>query len=774
MGKKSKKKLNKIRLALVICIALTVIILGGAFGVMATFVRDIPAWAPRDLEADSTSSINDRDGNVVTQLHAGENRQPADIKDIPKYLKEAFVATEDERFYQHYGVDPKSILRAAWVDLSSGRKDQGASTITQQLVRTAFLTKEKFWKRKIQEAIMAIQLEHRYTKDEILEFYLNWIYFGENAYGVKAAAKTFYGKELQDLTLGESALLAGIPRRPGWYNPFKNPDEALKRQKVILALMRKNGYITTQQEETAAREKINFVENRRDVAYPHPYFVDYVISEASKILDDLGVPEEHLYKGGLQVYTTLSPQIQTITEQAFAESRNFPQGRQDELIQSSMVILDPHTGQIQALMGGRGATMRRGFNRATQSQRQPGSAIKPVVVYAPALEKGLTAAAIVDDVPVTYGKWSPANYDGNYRGLITMRTAAMYSVNVYAVKMLNQIGLKSGFDMGKKLGLSLRSRDRNLAMALGGISGISPLEMAGAYGAFANQGIYIPPFAITRILDRNGYVLYEHKPKKIVAMSEQTAYIITDILQSVVKYGTGKNAQMNRPVAGKTGTTQSDRDAWFVGYTPELVAAVWMGYDQEKSMGKTYGGAYPARLFKNVLSKALTIGPVKSFDRPNGIVTAAIDDKSGLLPSDLTPADHIKNEIFARGTVPKQYSTIWAQAEVCPESGQLATEYCPDHRLTRAFINNREYSKKPWDAELELPARCTMHGPQNSSGESGTPDNGQLPGNDSTPPPGPLPGTDNSSGTESSPNNSDQVPPPTSSTTDPGTAATPQ
>ncbi|MBC7325438.1 MAG: hypothetical protein H5T99_09010, partial [Moorella sp. (in: Bacteria)] len=411
---------------------------------------------------------------------------------------------------------------------------------------------------------------------------------------------------------------------------------------------------------------------------------------------------------------------------------NFPPSAPDRLIESAMVVLDPSTGEVRGLIGGRDYTTRRGFNRATQMERQPGSTIKPLVVYGPALEKGYPPAFVIDDVPVSYPgtpkPFAPVNYDRRYRGLISMREAIRWSVNIPAVKMLHTIGIDAGYEFGQRLGLPLKPEDRNLALALGGLTtGVSPLHMAAAYGAFANQGVYIPPHVVTRITDRHDRELVVVKPQRKEVMSEQVAYLMTDMLETVVTSGTGKNAQLNRPVAGKTGTTSlpdtpeyrgliGEKDAWFVGYTPELVGAVWMGYDQtdpKHYLKSVAGGGHPALIWKKVIGAALKDQPVRDFPRPAGIIYADVDAKSGLLPSDLTPKEFIVKEIFTQAILPNRVSDVWVQAQVCTTTGLLASSGCPDV-TTGVFLKRPDgYSGtvKPEDAYLEAPTEvCTLHG----------------------------------------------------------------
>jgi penicillin-binding protein 1A len=391
-----------------------------------------------------------------------------------------------------------------------------------------------------------------------------------------------------------------------------------------------------------------------------------VVSETENILQQQGMTldaaQNLIYNGGLKIYTALNEPVQNKMESVFANKASFPPDYNGQQVQGAMVLIDQHTGQIQALVGGRQHSVARPFNRATQAERQPGSAIKPIVVYSPALEKGYTEALVQDDAPAVFGTKTFYNDDDTYRGPITMRTALEYSINTYAVKLLNLIGIDYGYDFATKFGITSLdpNKDKNLSLALGGITnGISPLEMAGAYAAIANQGIYIKPYCVRKIVDSNGGLLYEAKPQQQVAISQQTAYIMTDLLESVVKVGTGTNARLDRPVAGKTGTTSGKADAWFIGYTPEYTAAVWTGFDKEENMENipgVFGATYPALAWKAVMQTATQGLPVTNFPMPDGLVQVAIDSKTGLLPGTGSPAGEVEYDVFVQGTAPTQYS----------------------------------------------------------------------------------------------------------------------
>lgn len=735
--KRKKRKIKIFRIIILAFVLFFIIGCGSALGYVLGIVKNLPEWTPDDLAVESTSFIYDANGDMVVKLHTAENRTPVELSAMPTYLIDAFIATEDVRFEQHFGVDIKRIFGAFIADVRNRSFSEGASTITMQLVRNAILEdQEKKIERKIKEALLAIQVERHYTKEEILSFYLNEIYFGHGAHGVQAAAQTYFGKDVGDLTLGESAMLAGVVRNARIYSPFLNPENALNIRNVVLNNMLRYNKITQAQAEEAKKEKLQLTDYKKSNLYAYPWFTDYVIDQAEDLLEEAGLDSSLLYTGGLRIYSTLDPKVQKAAEDAYNEESNFPESSTTDPIQSAMAVVDPKTGQVKALIGGREHETKRGLNRATDIKRQPGSSIKPISVYGPALEQGFSPSSVVDDVPTTFGTashpYKPANYDGKYRGLITMREAVQYSVNVPAVKFLSIIGISEGFNFAKKLGLPLDDKnDKNLSLALGGLTrGVSPLDMAAAYAAFDNQGVYIEPHVITKIVDQKGNTIIDVNPKKTVVMKEQTAYLMTDMLKTVVDAGTGTRAKMNRPVAGKTGTTQlpdkpifnkvrgsSNKDAWFAAYTPELVGVVWMGYDEDTDkegnpnyLKQVYGGQYPARIWKAVMEKSLEDVPVSAFTKPPGIVSHAVDIKTGMLPSDLTPDGFIKNEIFAKNNVPTETSDAWVAATICAESKLIANDFC-FNKVTGIFLNKTLAYDKALDAGLYLPAStCNIHG----------------------------------------------------------------
>lgn len=563
---------------------------------------------------EQTSFIYGEDGTLVKEIYGEINRVPVPLEQIPRYVQLAFVAIEDERFYGHRGVDLKAILRAGFNYYKAGRVTEGGSTITQQTMKMYFLTPEQTLWRKIKEAILAVEFERRYSKDTVLELYLNLAYFGEGAYGIQSAAKAYFNKDSSQLSIAEGALLAALVQAPSSYDPYVNPAYARQRRNIVIEKMYEQGYLLREQAEEAAQSPID-LKDGRDFDSNDSYLTDYIISEAIA-----AVGEDKLLKGGLKIYSTMEPEIQSHAEKVFANSNLFP----SDTVQAAVALVENDTGAIKALVGGREYLTRHGFNRATQLVRQPGSTFKPIAVYAPAFEAGYQPSSIVSDSPFKVGNYEPQNSDRSFYGRISIKTAVQWSRNVAAVRLLQQIGVDKGFEMAKKLGFELTEDDMCLPLALGGLTnGVSPLQMAAAYAAFANEGVYIKPYAVKYIEDAEGNVLYSINERSLgtAVMKASTANAVVDVLRAVVSSGTGTRAGIRgATVAGKTGTTElpdtpefkglsGNKDAWFVGFTPKYTAAVWMGYD-EKDMDRNhyltaYGGNQPADIFRLIMAGAM-------------------------------------------------------------------------------------------------------------------------------------------------------------------------
>lgn len=617
-AKKAKKAgpLRRIRLFIALCL---VVFAGLGFGYIFAAYQSLPAVG-NNMRPAVSSQVFDSHGRLITTLHSDQNRLPIDINKVPQNLQNAFIAAEDNRFYEHIGIDPIGIFRAIFANLTNRGIAQGGSTITQQLAKNAFLSQEQTLKRKIQEAMLALEIEHKYSKKEILEMYMNQIYFGQGAYGIQTAAKTYFNKDVNELTLTQCAMLAGLPKSPNYYSPFNNLNEAKKRKNVVLDQMVKYGYVSAAEAEDAKNQDLGLSKSHQSKeADEYASFIDYVSQQVAKKYGD-----DALYKEGLKIYTTMDVDKQHAAVRAM---RNLPNNYTDEngltQPQAAIVSIDPKTGHILAMVGGRG---QDSFNRASMAVRQPGSAFKPFV-YLTALQHDMTPDTTMDDQPVTYGSWSPKNAGGSYSGTMTLSDALAHSVNTIAVQLADRVGTKNIIANAKKMGITtLDAKDDNLAMALGGLTkGVTPLEMASAYGTFSNKGVHVKPTAIVKILDRNGNVLedastLEKEETKTRVMSEREAYEMTTMLEGVIDHGTGTAAAIGRPAAGKTGTTDDNKDAWFVGYTPDIVTAVWIGDDTgSHSLGEIYGGTIPAEIWKDYMSSATSDESGGDFSAPSGM-----------------------------------------------------------------------------------------------------------------------------------------------------------
>lgn len=750
----------------VVVIALGVF--SGAYVALTTGVPqidEIKGYIP----VDGTTVYAD-DDTVIGEFRI-EKGEYVKIADIPENLIRAIVSVEDSRFWLHQGIDYIAIVRALVKDVYAGSIKQGASTITQQLAKVVFLSPERTIIRKLKEATLALRLEKNLTKEEILEIYLNKIYFGHGAYGVEMAARAYFGKPVSDVSLAEAALICGLVKAPSRYNPYANLDKAKQRQYIVLKRMEAEGYITAEQ-ATESYEKPLYLSSSKYKKYTPNYFLEYI----RKYLEDVyGV--EMTYKGGMKVYTTLNRDMQlsavnslkeglmnldkrqgfrgplghkeidlkdepnekgsfkkvvikkgdllTATvirvsdTEAVVRARDIvgkifvkdakwarkvidPKGNvikrykelkfskilkrgdiinvtvkntdgkepvfmleQEPLVQGAVVAIEPSTGYIRAIVGGYDFGKSE-FDRAVSSKRQAGSAFKPVI-FSAALDQGFTPASIIVDEPLKYeseqfGDWEPENYDEKYHGATRLRTALAHSMNIITVKVLEEVGVKNVISFARKLGIK-GTFPHNLTLALGSMS-ISPLEITSAYSVLAEKGVRRDPIAIKYIIDSKRNVIEHNQPKGVRAVDPRTAFLSTSMLEEVVKNGTGWRAKaLKRPVAGKTGTTNDYRDAWFIGYTPELVSSVWVGFDNMRTLGKGETGSKAAApIWVSFMKEALlevspfdtSSGEKKPFQVPDGIVTAVIDPLTGLLATNETEK---MVEFFIEGTVPTEYST---------------------------------------------------------------------------------------------------------------------
>ena len=656
-----KTLINKKNIVILLII-MSGIICGILSGFFLALTHDLPQISSlENFRPSAVTRIYSSDKVLIAELFA-EKRDPVPLKVIPEYLKKAIVATEDRNFYNHSGVDLKGIVRAIIKDIWAGKFVEGASTITQQLAKTLFLNPKKTLVRKLKEAFLAFHLERRYTKDEILELYLNQVYFGSGAYGVESAARIFFDKSVKDLTLAECALVSAMPKAPSRYSPLINRDLSIKRRNIVLKQMLFTGIINKTEYNKALNEKLN-LSKKNKTSLKAPYFVEYVKDFLENIIGS-----SRLYNEGLTIYTTLSYELQKKAEDAIAnglsdlESRMKQQGIINPDPQSALVCLDIQSGGILAMIGGKDF-YKSPYNRATIAKRQPGSAFKPVV-YAHAIEKGFTQNMKILDAPVVFrgGKdgedWKPENFSKDYQGEITLRKALALSKNIPAVRLIEMLGPSSVVQFGYKLGIE-STLSPNLSLALG-TSEVTLLELTSAYTVFPNRGKSIKPYGVMEVVDHNGRIVWRAKPKKRLVMSRTGAAIMTDMLMAVVKEGTGKKASIiKRPVAGKTGTTDKCKDALFVGFSPSIATGVWVGRDKFVTLGKRETGARAALpIWMEFMEKALADKPcsgfrVKYFDIPDDVVRMNIDPVSGLSANAKSP--NAVTALFKKGTEPREY-----------------------------------------------------------------------------------------------------------------------
>ncbi|APH04640.1 PBP1A family penicillin-binding protein [Bacillus weihaiensis] len=667
----SKKKKNKKKTGLwkkVILSLFAIGIIGMIAGgiTFAVIVSNAPPLDEKKLRDSFSSKLYDMNGDEISEF-GQVKRTYVPYDEIPKVLEEAVLATEDARFYEHNGVDFIRIGGAFVANVQEGFGAEGGSTITQQVIKNSILSHEKTITRKVQELWLAFQLEQNYSKQQILEMYLNKIYFPGNIYGVAQAAESFYGKPLQELELHEAAMIAGIPQSPNNYNPRTNPESAEKRRNIVLTLMAKHGYITeAEADEAKAIPVQSTVVEATEKANPYHAFVEEVIEEVKEKTDiDAGT-------AGLQIYTTLDPDAQKTVENVLnGDSINFP----DEELQAGISLIDTQTGEIRAIGGGRNQPVG-GYNYATDTRRQPGSTIKPVLDYGPAIEhlKWSTYEQITDE-PYTYSNGTPINnWDTSYKGQMSMRDALAYSRNIPALKALQAVGLDKAEEFAEGIGIPIDNMVESYSIG-GFTNGVSPLQMAGAFSAFGHNGIYIEPHAVKKVVLSDGTEInLEPEPKP--AMSDYTAFMITDMMKSVVRYGTGTAVSLSSVnIAGKTGTTNfseedkakynvpngAAKDAWFVGYNPNYTAAVWTGYNITKDSEKVYLEGKEQKLaqamFKAVFEEVAS-GDTSDFEQPNSVIKKAIEkgSKDAVLASDYTPSNRITYEYFVKGTEPTQVS----------------------------------------------------------------------------------------------------------------------
>lgn len=814
-------------------VLLICILILGVVGVSTVVgaVKGILASAPDISAVDviptgfSTTVLASDGSEIATLVAEGSNRRSVTLDEIPKDLQHAVVAIEDERFYEHNGIDLKGIARALVADLKSMDFTQGASTITQQLVKNNVLSEqwesentgdiskiekmERQIQRKIQEMYIAVELEKKVDdKDWILENYLNSINLGNNTLGVQAAAERYFGKDVSELTLSECAVIAGITKNPSGYNPILYPEQNAKRRKMVLDAMLKQGYITQKQYDEAMADDVYDRISEHNSGFEtsmNSYFVDSVIDD---VFNDLvkvkGYSESDAYKaiyqGGLTIKSTQNLDIQKICDEEVANASNYEVGTKysfilsfqvkkadgsfqtytnqtmlsyykaknknqdysinysseeacrdaiaeyekdvlekgDKLVDNSeyifitaqpqvaMTIMDQSTGEVQAIVGGRGDKAgNRTWNRATKTTRQPGSTFKIIACYAPALDAGgMTLASVEDDAPLTVGSKTYNNYDHTYKGFTNLRTAITRSMNIVTVKTLQEIGVDLGYQYAEDFGFTtLDENDKNLGISLGGLTkGVTNLELTSAYAAIANQGEYIAPSFYTQVLDHDGNVILDNTKTKERhrVIKEETAWLLTDAMKDVMTAGTGTRAYFGNGMAqaGKSGTTTSNRDALFAGYTPYYTCVVWGGYDDNSKQMGGAGTSYPKNLWRSVMKRVHENLESKDFEKPKGITQATVCSKSGLLPKDGVcendPRGSLKyTEYFASGTTPKEECDHHEAISICKVSGEIAGPYCPEEDVqTKVFIVGAAQGSADYPycaSEAFMNKTCSVH-----------------------------------------------------------------
>ena len=661
---------HPLRNTLIVLFSLSVIAFIGAY-----FAFDVPGWQQLDISritaAPRTGLMYDNAGTLITRIKGAENRVVVPLETIPLQTQQAFLAAEDLRFYDHSGVDVVRLFGALAANIREGSYAQGGSTITMQLIRQSHLSTQKTIARKLEEMWLALRLERELSKDEILAMYLNYIYFGSGAYGIQAAAQTYFGVDVQDLTLAQAASLAAAIKAPSYYSPASEKANASRRG-YILSTMLAQQMITQAEYDAASSEAVAIIEQKPEVL-AHGWFVDAVLDEAEKLL---GLSSDAVLTGGFVIDTTLSREHQEMLEEQFTKDV-FPENASDGTqVQAAAACVHTQTGEVLAIVGGRSYDLRRGFNRATQLRRQPGSALKPLAVYAPAIDRfGYTPASVLKDEPTNFNGYKPRNAGYTYYGNVSIRSALASSLNVAAVALLDQIGVQAAREYLQMVGIPLDDRDANLSLALGSMTyGVSPVELAAAYAPFGNGGSYHTAHFIRKITDADGRVLYQHREEGTRVLKATSAYLMTSVLQSVTSTGTGaKLSAAGTPVAGKTGTVNmtsgGNRDIWMAAYNTEISCAFWMGFDNPDNNHKLQswvsGGDYTAAMARNYFKALYADRDKPQFTRPEGIVAREIDRQAikwkgeAMLAVDLTPKNYRYTEYFAEGSQPTRRSDIW-------------------------------------------------------------------------------------------------------------------
>ncbi|MFP4456581.1 MAG: transglycosylase domain-containing protein [Clostridia bacterium] len=767
--KNSKKKNGKSKAFIIFKrILITIIILAiisgiAALGYAYKVISAAPEINPNQLRPVETSFVYDDNDDQYANLHGEEDRRLVEYNEIPKHLIDAFIAIEDERYWDHPGIDLRAIMRAAYKTVT-GQRLEGGSTITQQLLKNSILTPARTMERKLQEQWLAIQLERMYTKEEILQMYLNRVFLGHYAHGVQAASLMYFGKDVSELDLAESAMLAGLIQTPNPYSPYNNYDAALKRRNTVINKMLELEYITEEEATNAKESEIVTAGSSRKVSQPHPQYTWHAKEVAKDKLIEVGLAQDDteadtlVFYGGLHIYTTLNRDMQTALEESVVDVM---EGLGEEEADGTMgpqvaaMIIDPTTGEVKAAVGDRNVD-KNGLKRYAQSPVTTGSSVKPVIDYAAAIERyGYTAGTVIDDAPVSFqsgsGVYRPQNYHKNFLGLVTVRTALVRSLNIPAVKTFLDVGIENAINFAYQLGIN--SQINPYPSSALGSTEMTLEEMVRAFGVFSNEGVLTAEqnndgewenTYIRKITDSDGNILYESNTLKKTVMQKDSAYIMTDILRDVVdRYSSTRSMEWQS--AGKTGTSQGSQYTWFIGYTPDYVGGVWIGHDRYpyppasggninipisdrkwQERNRLTGSQWPATLWSTMMSNTLKAieQPKNSFERPSNIVGPInISSKTGMLPGPYTPSEFVYEEIFVDGTEPTERDDFFKEVVICSDSSLLANENCPAssrvvrYRFTREEPYDTEDERgntldKPLDHIWEIPSEyCDVHLP---------------------------------------------------------------
>jgi len=629
----------------------TVVVTGVVIGVVKTFSDQLPEVGYHTYKPKLNTKVYDCNNNQIAEFHEVENRsEKVALAEVSLKLQQAFLAIEDARFYDHYGIDFVRIVGAMVANWKSGGVRQGASTITQQLARNAFLTQEQTFARKIKEILLSFKIEQKFSKQEIFELYLNEIYFGHGAWGVASASEIYFGKKPAELSLAEAAILAGMPKNPSKYDPFVNPQRAKERQILVLNKMAEHGFVTAAQATTAKDSPIHLKTTKKEIAAA-PYFVEYV---RTQLINKFG--PKKVYTSGLKVYTTIDMKYQKDAETAFLNAQIYKDNPLDKkpTLQGALISLEPQTGYIKAMVGGRSYEQSE-FNRAVQARRQPGSTFK-TFIYAAAMQMGMSPNTVMEDEPIEFtnpytGKvWRPSNYEGKYFGAITLRAAFEKSLNSIAVKLLQKAGIPRVIALAHKMGIRT-TLGANMSLALGACD-VTPLDIASAYGVIANSGVRVPPVSIIKVTDNDGNILLENVYKGEEVMDADTAFVMVDIMKGVVERGTGTSAKIGRPAAGKSGTTNNYVDAWFIGFVPNLVTAIYVGNDDRVTLGHgKAGGRVVGPIWREYMAAVVKDTPILDFKEPKNILKKMVCKESGLIACET--CKNKTEQSFRRGTEPE-------------------------------------------------------------------------------------------------------------------------